>query len=218
MLDIGPMQSQPTIAILGAGNVGGNLGVRLAASGFAVKFGVRAGSDVKDLLSRAGARAELLSPQAAATAAEIVFIATPSAVAVQVAQESDLAGKIVVDCTNPLTWNDGPVWSPPAAGSVAAAIAQAVPGARVIKGFNTFGAEIHLDPSLGGTVADVFLAGDDTEAKAAVASVAEAAGFTPVDSGPLRNAAVLENLAILWIHLALREGHGRSWAFKKVTR
>ncbi len=212
------MQSQPTIAILGAGNVGGNLGVRLAASGFAVKFGVRAGSDVKDLLARAGARAEILEPKAAAAAAEIVFITTPTAVAVQVAQEAELAGKIVVDCTNPLDWNDGPVWAPPKAGSVTAAIAEAVPGARVLKGFNTFGAEIHLDPSLGGTVADVFLAGDDIEAKKIVASVAEAAGFSPVDSGPLRNAAVLENLAVLWIHLALREGHGRTWAFKKVTR
>ena len=212
------MTSQQTIAILGAGNVGGNLGVRLAASGFAIKFGVRSGSDVKDLLSRAGARAELLSPQAAAAAADIVFIATPTAVAVQVAQEAELGGKIVVDCTNPLTWDDGPVWSPPPQGSVAAAIAAAVPTARVVKGFNTFGAEIHLDPSLGGTVADVFLAGDDVEAKRAVAAVAEAAGFTPVDSGPLRNAAVLENLAILWIHLALREGHGRTWAFKKIAR
>lgn len=212
------MTSQQTIAILGAGNVGGNLGVRLAASGFSIKFGVRPGSDVKDLLSRAGARAELLSPQAAAAAADIVFIATPTAVAVQVAQEAELGGKIVVDCTNPLTWEDGPVWSPPPQGSVAAAIAAAVPSARVVKGFNTFGAEIHLDPSLGGTVADVFLAGDDVEAKRAVAAVAEAAGFTPVDSGPLRNAAVLENLAILWIHLALREGHGRTWAFKKITR
>jgi hypothetical protein len=212
------MQSQPTIAILGAGNVGGNLGVRLAASGFSVKFGVRPGSDVKDLLSRAGARAEILEPRDAAAAADIVFITTPTNVAVQVAQEAGLGGKIVVDCTNPLTWNDGPVWAPPAAGSVAAAIAAAVPGARVVKGFNTFGAEIHLDPSLGGTVADVFLAGDDAEAKKAVAAVAEAAGFTPVDSGPLRNAAVLENLAILWIHLALREGHGRNWSFKKLAR
>lgn len=210
--------SRQTIAILGAGNVGGNLGVRLAGSGFTVKFGVRPGSDVKDLLSRAGARAELLSPREAAAAADIVFIATPTGVAVQVAQEAELGGKIVVDCTNPLTWNDGPVWSPPPQGSVAAAIAEALPTARVVKGFNTFGAEIHLDPSLGGTVADVFLAGDDAEAKKAVAAVAEAAGFTPVDSGPLRNAAVLENLAILWIHLALREGHGRTWAFKKIAR
>jgi 8-hydroxy-5-deazaflavin:NADPH oxidoreductase len=212
------MQSQPTIAILGAGNVGGNLGVRLAASGFTVKFGVRPGSDNSELLARAGPRAEALPTREAAAAADIVFIATPTAVAVAVAKEAGVDGKIVVDCTNPLTWNDGPVWAPPAAGSVAAAIAEAVPTARVVKGFNTFGAEIHLDPSLGGTVADVFLAGNDVEAKKAVAAVAQAAGFSPVDSGPLRNAAVLENLAILWIHLALREGHGRTWAFKKVPR
>ncbi len=212
------MQGQPTIAILGAGNVGGNLGVRLASSGFSVKFGVRPGSNNDELLARAGAQAEALGVREAVAAADIVFIATPTAVAVTVAQEGEVAGKIVVDCTNPITWNDGPVWAPPAAGSVAAAIAEAVPGARVIKGFNTFGAEIHLDPSLGGTVADVFLAGDDAEAKKAVAAVAQAAGFSPVDSGPLRNAAVLENLAVLWIHLALREGHGRTWAFKKTSR
>ena len=147
-----------------------------------------------------------------------MFIATPTAVAVQVAQEAELGGKIVVDCTNPLTWDDGPVWAPPAAGSVAAAIAEAVPGARVLKGFNTFGAEIHLNPDLGGTPASVLLASDDLEAKRVVAEVARAAGFAPVDSGPLRNAAALENLAVLWIHLALREGHGRSWAFKKMNR
>jgi predicted dinucleotide-binding enzyme len=212
------MDNQPTIAILGAGNVGGNLGVRLAASGYTVKFGVRPGSDNGELVARAGARAEALPLSEAAKAADIVFIATPTAVAVAVAREAGVAGKIVVDCTNPLTWNDGPVWAPPAAGSVAAELAAAFPEARVVKGFNTFGAEIHLDPSLGGTVADVFLAGDDVEAKKAVAAVAQAAGFSPVDSGPLRNAAVLENLAVLWIHLALREGHGRTWAFKKVTK
>lgn len=212
------MESQPTIAILGAGNVGGNLGVRLAASGFQVKFGVRAGSDSGELLARAGSNAEALGVREAVAAADIVFIATPTAVAVSVARDAGLDGKIVVDCTNPLTWDDGPVWAPAAAGSVAAALAEAVPGARVIKGFNTFGAEIHLDPALGGTGADVFLAGDDAAAKKLVASVAERAGFSPVDSGPLRNAAVLENLAILWIHLALREGHGRTWAFKKVSR
>lgn len=212
------MQSQPTIAILGAGNVGGNLGVRLAASGYSVKFGVRAGSDTKDLVARAGANAEVMGVREATAAADIVFIATPTAVVPALVKEAGLEGKIVVDCTNPVTWSDGPVWAPPAAGSVAAAIAEAVPGARVLKGFNTFGAEIHLDPSLGGTVADVFLAGDDVEAKKAVAAVAERAGFSPVDSGPLRNAAVLENLAILWIHLALREGHGRTWAFKKIGR
>jgi 8-hydroxy-5-deazaflavin:NADPH oxidoreductase len=212
------MHSQPTIAILGAGNVGGNLGVRLAASGFTVKFGVRPGSDPKDLLARAGANAEVLTPQAAVAAADVVFIATPTPAAVSAAREAGLDGKIVVDCTNPVGWSDGPVWTPPVEGSVAAAIAAAVPAARVVKGFNTFGSEIHLNPDLGGTPASVLLASDDLEAKRVVAEVARTAGFAPIDSGPLRNAAALENLAVLWIHLALREGHGRAWAFVQARR
>jgi predicted dinucleotide-binding enzyme len=212
------MQSQPTIAILGAGNVGGNLGVRLAASGFSVKFGVRPGSNNDELLDararrrrRSGCARRRRRPTSCSSRRRPRWRWRSR-------RRQGSTGKIVVDCTNPLTWNDGPVWAPPSAGSVAAAIAEAVPGAKIIKGFNTFGAEIHLDPSLGGTVADVFLAGDDADAKKAVAAVAQAAGFSPVDSGPLRNAAVLENLAVLWIHLALREGHGRTWAFKKTSR
>jgi 8-hydroxy-5-deazaflavin:NADPH oxidoreductase len=204
------MHSQPTIAILGAGNVGGNLGVRLAASGYTVYFGIRPGSDPKDLLTRAGANA--------VAAADVVFIATPTPAAVSAAREAGVDGKVVVDCTNPLAWSDGPVWTPPVEGSVAAAIAAAVPTARVVKGFNTFGSEIHLNPDLGGTPATVLLASDDLEAKQIVAELARTAGFAPVDSGPLRNAAALENLAVLWIHLALREGHGRTWAFVQARR
>lgn len=84
----------------------------------------------------------------------------------------------------------------------------------MVKGFSTFGAEIHGDPSVGGEAANVLLAGDDSDAKQRVAALAEQLGFAPVDAGPLRNAALLENLAVLWIHLALNEGHGREWAFQ----
>ncbi|MCA9708889.1 MAG: hypothetical protein KDK70_23795, partial [Myxococcales bacterium] len=103
-------------------------------------------------------------------------------------------------------------------GSNSAALAAALPGARVIKAFNTFGAEFHADPSLPGGGADVPIAGDDAEARQRVADLAESAGFTPIDAGPLRNAAVLENVAMLWIHLATVGGHGRSGAFKLVSR
>ena len=65
---------------------------------------------------------------------------------------------------------------------------------------------------------DVHLAGDDSGAKAAVAEIAEQAGFTVVDCGPLRNAALLENLAVLWIHLAVTEGRGRFVGFKLLER
>jgi len=202
------------LTIVGAGNVGGGLGVCLSRSGLAVKFGVRPGTDVKALLAECkDATAD--SPADAAAWADVVFLAVPGSVALDVARSlaDTLAGKIVVDCNNPLEWKEGPVWTPPAEGSLAAAIAKAAPRARVVKGFNTFGAEFHKDPGRAGVAAQVFLAGDDAEAKKDVMAVATQGGFRPVDAGPLRNAAVLENLAMLWIHLATVGGHGRDFTF-----
>jgi NADPH-dependent F420 reductase len=202
------------IAIVGAGNVGGGLGVCLSKSGLPVKFGVRPDADVKALLAECkGASAS--APSEVASWADIVFLAVPGTVALEVARSlaDSLAGKVVVDCNNPLVWKDGPVWSPPAEGSLAAAIAKAAPKARVVKGFNTFGAEFHKNPGRDGVAAQVFLAGDDADAKKQVMAVATQGGFRPVDAGPLRNAAVLENVAMLWIHLATVGGQGRDFTF-----
>jgi NADPH-dependent F420 reductase len=203
------------IAVIGSGNVGGGLGTRLSNSGFEVKFGVRAVDDkVKAVLAKTkGATAG--TPEEAAAWADVVFMAVPGSVALDVTKTlaKHLEGKVVVDCNNALTWKDGPVWNPPADGSLAEAIAKAAPGARVIKGFNTFGAEFHADPNHAGRQADVFFAGDDVEAKKTFTEIATKGGWRPVDAGPLRNAGVLENLAILWIHLSLAAGHGRDWTF-----
>jgi 8-hydroxy-5-deazaflavin:NADPH oxidoreductase len=207
------------IAIVGAGNVGGNLAVRLVEAGYQVRLGLKPGGDAREVIDRTAGRATAAPAPEAVAGADIVFIALPAAAAVPVARELPLDGKIVVDCTNPLRWDGGPVWAPPAEGSSAAAIAAAAPGAKVVKGFNQFGAEIHLDPKLAaGARANVYLASDDAEAKARVAAVAERAGFSPIDSGPLRNAAVLENLAVLWIHLAMVSGQGRNFALQVVAR
>lgn len=208
------------IAIIGAGNVGGSLGARLASSGFAVKYGVRSDKGLDELLSRSkGATSG--TPGEAAAWADVVFLAVPAAAAVGVAAElaKALDGKVLVDCNNPLTWKEGPVWAPPPEGSLSLALAKAAPGAKVVKAFNTFGAEFHADPSLPhGAAADVFYAGDDADAKKAVAEIAAKAGFRAVDSGPLRNASVLENLAMLWIHLALAAGHGRTFTLVMQSR
>jgi NADPH-dependent F420 reductase len=204
------------IAVIGAGNVGGNLGARLSKSGFPVHFGVRDDKGSAELLARCAKDAATATPEEAAQWAEVVFLAVPGLVALDVARglAKQLEGKIVVDCNNPLTWKEGPVWNPPAEGSLAAAIAKAAPGARVIKGFNQFGAEFHADPfHAGNPGAQVFLAGDDAEAKKTLSEVATKAGFRPIDAGPMRNAAVLENVAMLWIHLALAAGHGRDFVF-----
>lgn len=205
-----------TLGIIGTGNVGGALGTRFAQCGFPVIFGAR--GDASELVVKAGKSARATSQEAAAREADIVFLAVPGNVAVDVASKLPLDGKIVVDCNNPLRWDKGPVWTPPPEGSLAAAIAKVAPGARVLKAFNGFGAEFHADPNVGGQAVDVFIAGDDAEAKKTLAEVASKAGFSPIDAGPLRNAAVLENVAMLWIHLALAGGHGRDIALKLLRR
>jgi NADPH-dependent F420 reductase len=206
------------IAVIGTGNVGGNLGARLSNAGFPVKFGVRDDKDTPALLARSAKDASAASPAAAAEWADVVFLAVPALAAADLARSLSLAGKIVVDCTNPLTWQDGPVWAPPKEGSIAAAIAAAAPTARVVKGFNQFGAELHADPKTAAGPAPVFFAGDDAAANKLVGEIATTAGFRAVDAGPLRNAAVLENVAMLWIHLATVGGHGRNFAFTMAGR
>jgi predicted dinucleotide-binding enzyme len=207
------------IAIIGVGNVGGALGARLSESGFEVRYGVKAGRDPGEKRDKLGADATLVPAGEAAAWAEVVFLAVPAKAAVDVATGlGDLTGKVLVDCNNCLRWDAGPVWDPPPEGSLTAALAKAAPSAKVVKAFNVFGAEFHRDPKIGDASIDVFVAGDDAEAKTAVSDIARAAGFAPVDAGPLRNAAVLENVAILWIHLAMVGGQGRDFAFKMLRR
>jgi predicted dinucleotide-binding enzyme len=97
-------------------------------------------------------------------------------------------------------------------------LARRFPALRLVKAFNTFGAEFHDRPELGSAAADLYLASDDADARRSVAELARTMGFDPVDVGPLRNAAHLESLAILWIHLTTVGKRGREFAFKALAR
>jgi predicted dinucleotide-binding enzyme len=201
-----------SVAILGAGNVGQALASRLVAAGVAVRFGVRDPGAAR--LTGELSAVPVMAPHDAAAGAEVVLLAVPAGAALGVARSAgDLTGKVLVDCTNPLRWDRGPVWDPPAEGSVTAALAAALPGVAVAKGFNHFGAEVQRDPRLAAGAADAFFAANDAPAKAIVMALATRMEFRAHDAGPLRNAAVLENLAVLWIHLAV-SGAGREWAFR----
>jgi predicted dinucleotide-binding enzyme len=201
-----------SIAIIGTGNVGSALGGRLVASGFKVTFGAR---DPKTTEVPKGA--EVATVADALRRADVVFLAVPGGAAIDALRPGgELRGKVIVDCTNRVAMTpEGPVL--PKGETNAEAIAHAFPGADVLKGFNTFGAEFHEDPRIDGKAADVYLAGSDA-AKARVSAIARKAGFEPIDCGPLRNATLLENLAILWIHLAMKGGQGRGIAFKLLRR
>lgn len=198
------------IAILGKGNVGLALARAFHAAGHAVTLGVRDPST---------APAELPADTVAGavSGAELVVLAVPArAVDAVLDAAGDLSGVVVVDATNPVAWDDGPVHAPPAEGSVSARIAALRPQARVVKAFNTFGAEFHRQPTVAGQPVTVLLAGDDAGAKATVSELAGASGWAPVDAGPLRNAAALEQHACLWIHLAMKGGLGRRFTFQVV--
>ncbi|NIM50921.1 MAG: NAD(P)-binding domain-containing protein [Gemmatimonadales bacterium] len=91
-------------------------------------------------------------------------------------------------------------------------------GARVVKAFNTLGAQNFLNPRFGGQVANMFICGDDVAAKSTVGKLVEELGFDLVDAGPLTSARLLEPLAMLWIRLAYAEGLGPEIAFKLLRR
>lgn len=208
-----------TVAIFGAGNVGRALGERLLQAGDVVRFGVRDPGAAAAKLTGSLAAIPSLLPAVAAAEAEIILLAVPAGVAADAVRSAgNLAGKVLVDCTNPIRWDAGPVWAPPAEGSVAEALAAAVPGILVVKGFNHFGAEIIRSPELATGPADAFFAGNELDAKSSVMNLAARMGFRPHDVGPLRNAALLENLAVLWIQLATTGGAGRDYGFRVERR
>lgn len=204
------------IAIIGAGNVGAALGRGWARRGHRVTYGAR---DPGSARARAAAEggARVATPREAAEAAEVVVLATPWAAAREAVESlGDLGGRVLVDATNPIGPGLSPALGPDTSG--AEEIQAVAHGARVVKAFNTTGAEIMAEPVLGGRRAAMFLCGDDAAARDAVARLAADLGFEPVHAGPLRNARLLEPLARLWITLAMPLGMGRGIAFALLRR
>jgi predicted dinucleotide-binding enzyme len=204
------------VAILGTGRVGRALGERLVHAGASVRFGARNPEPAAANLPGPLSGVPTVLPAEAVAGAQLVLLAVPAAAAMDAARSAgSLDGKIVLACTNSLRRDaSGPTWAPPAEGSMAQALAAAFPAATVIKGFNHFSSEIMRSPELATGPADAFFAGDDGAAKALVMDLAGKMGFRPHDAGPLRNASLIENLAVLWIHLATTEGAGRQFAFR----
>ena len=120
-----------------------------------------------------------------------------------------LAGKVVVDITNPV---DPESFQPLTieAGSAAQELAHAAPDARVVKAFNTTFAGTLAEGGVSGQPLDVFIAGDDEDAKQAVSRLASDGGLRAIDAGPLAHARQLEGLG--YLHMALQSGLGTGYA------
>lgn len=208
------------IGIIGSGNVGGALGTRWAQAGHTVTFGSRnpGGDDMRQLTAKAGETVRAASFQEAAEVSEVLLLATPWPATRNVAEGlGDLAGKVLIDATNPLL--------PSLAGleygmttSGAEQVAGWVRGARLVKAFNTVGFNIMANPAFGPDRPVMFYCGDDAAAKQTVRPLIEQLGFEPMDAGPLVQARLLEPFALLWVSLAYAQGQGREIGFKFLRR
>jgi predicted dinucleotide-binding enzyme len=138
---------------------------------------------------------------------EVVVLAVyyPDAQAAVEQYGDRLSGKVLVDITNPVNETfDGLVT--PAEWSAAQELAAGAPGARVVKAFNTTFAPTLDEGRVGDEPLDVFLAGDDGEARAIVAKLVEGGGLRPIDAGPLKRARELEAAGLL--HMSVQDTLG----------
>lgn len=152
----------------------------------------------------------------AAAEADAVILATPWGAMEDVAAalRVHVAGKPVIDATNPLGMTDnglGLVSGPDRSGGEA--LQAALPEAHVVKCFNQIGAEFIADAGQLGAKPVMFAAGDNEAARAVALSLAEDAGFEAISAGALVNARHLEHMAMLWIWNALRGELGRRFGF-----
>ena len=201
------------ITILGAGNMGSALAKQLSGAGHRVRITTRSPEKAKAALA-ASPGAVVSAPADALEHSGIVFVATGYADAIPALKSlGSLAGKVVVDLTNPLS-ADFMSLTLGHDTSAAEEIAKAFPGAEVVKAFNTVFAQVLAEgPAFpNGQTAPVFVASDSDRAKQAVTSIVQSIGFKPVDAGPLRNARYLEPLAGLNIYLGYGAGHGTAIA------
>ena len=208
------------IGILGAGNVGGTLGRGWAGKGHDVFFGVPRPEDGKtqDLIRGIGPKARAGTVRDASAFAEVVVLATPFQATEEALKEAgDLTGKVVIDCTNPLTAD----FSGLTIGHTTSGLEQVIrwaKGAKVFKAFNQTGFNNMANPFLEDRRAVMFVCGDDQVHKPAVLQLVKDIGFEAVDAGDSDIARLLEPLGMLWIHLGLARGMGRDWAFGVLRR
>lgn len=203
------------LAIIGSGNVGKALAGSFTRAGHTVTLTASNPEHATAAAAETGARAAA-SNQEAVQSAEVVVLAVPyPAVDAVLADAGDaLAGKVLIDPTNRVDPADpGRVLD----GSSAAEQIQArLPGAAVVKAFNTVFASRQADPVVDEVALDGYLAGDDDQAKRTVAELLSSIGLRPVDAGPLVMARVLEGMALLNITLQIRNDWPWQSGFKLV--
>lgn len=213
------------IAVLGTGDVGRALGKAFVTLGHEVKMGSRTATNDKavDWAKEMGPKASTGTFAEAASFGEIVLLATLGMAnegVLGAAGPENFRGKIVIDTTNPLDFSGGMPPKLAFAGNDSGGerVQKLLPGARVVKAFNTVGNQFFFRPELPGGPPDMFIGGNDDEAKKKVTALLKEFGWGAVhDLGGIETSRYLEAMCMVWVLSAARGG---TWnqAFKLLRK
>lgn len=204
------------VTIIGAGNMARGIGSRFAAGGHSVTFVDKAPETAEEAatavkaFAKNGAKVSIAS-LGNVELGDMVVLAVWYGVNIELVKQlgERLAGKVVIDIANPLNATfDGLATDPDS--SSAEDVAKAAPAsARVVKAFNTTFAGTLLAGQVAGQPLDVFIAGDDADAKSKIAQLVKDGGMRPIDTGPLSRARQIEGMQFL--HMMVQGTLGTNW-------
>jgi hypothetical protein len=199
------------IAVLGTGTVGRTIGTKLVELGHEVTMGSRTADNenAREWISAVGGGAAQGTFEDAASGAELIFNCTGGAVALdalRAAGAANLAGKVVVDVSNPLDFSKG---APPTltvcnTDSVGEQLQREFPDARVVKALNTMNTAVMTNPAGVPGHHNLFVSGNDSEAKTTVKGILGDFGWpqhTIIDLGDITGARGQEMYLPLWLRL-----------------
>jgi predicted dinucleotide-binding enzyme len=194
------------IGILGTGDVGQALGIGFAKLGHEVKMGSRDPNQekVKAWVNKAGTKASAGTFAEAAAFSELAVLCTiwtGAENAIRLADPATLAGKVVIDTVNPLDFSGGipPKLAIGHTDSAGERIQRWLSESKVVKAFNIVGSAHMFKPEFPGGPPDMFICGDDDQAKQTVTDLLQAFGWSVIDIGDMECARYLEPLAMVWI-------------------
>jgi len=209
------------IGVLGSGPAGRTLASGFRGHGHPVMIGSRDPAKLHGWLRDAGPRGQVGTFAETAQFGELVILSVNGRAAedvIRLAGVENLAGKIVLDASDPLDFSFGrPGLFVGTSDSLGERIQRLIPDAYVVKGLNTVVAEVMINPRLSGGEPDMFIAGNSDEAKQTVISLLGEFGWPVIDMGGIESARWLEALSLAWVVYSHRTGKTHH-AFKLVGK
>lgn len=215
------MTSPQRIGILGSGPAGRTLATGFLAHDHTVMVGTRHPGRLSDWLHAAGPGAQVGTFAETAAFGELVVLSVNGVAAegvLRLAGLENFTGKVLLDASDPLDFSSGrPGLFVGTTDSLGERVQRLVPTSYVVKGLNTVLADVMVDPALSGGDPDMFIAGDDENAKAVVTVLLAEFGWPVVDMGGIESARWLEALSLAWVVYSHRTGKTHH-AFKLVGK